>query len=139
LLRILIADDDPINQHLAYTILTNRGHEAIVVSDGKEAVTAAADSEFDLILMDVQMPEMSGFEATASIRESERNQGKRTPIVALTAGAMKGDAERCLAADMDYYVSKPFKRIELLHAVERLEMPHRKMPHHREHGRAVPV
>ena len=119
-LRVLVAEDNPINQHVALTFLKKRGHNVTVVSDGKKAVEAVAAERFDVILMDVQMPEMDGLEATACIRimEAESKDGRRTPIVALTAHAMKGDAERCLNAGMDFYLAKPFHRADFLRAVE---------------------
>ena len=117
-LRILLAEDNPVNQHVAASFLSTRGHTVQVVADGLQAVAAAAQSEFDVILMDVQMPEMDGFEATARIRAHQQNTGRRIPIVALTARAMKGDEEKCLAGGMDSYISKPFARALLVSAVE---------------------
>ena len=112
-LRILLAEDNPVNQRLASRMLEKRGHRVIVTSNGREAVDALAKERVDLILMDVQMPEMDGFEATAAIREAEAAGGPRLPIVALTAHAMKGDRERCLAAGMDAYLAKPIRPEEL--------------------------
>jgi CheY-like chemotaxis protein len=94
---------------LVTRLLEKRGHQPTIAANGREAVDAAAKGEYDLILMDVQMPEMGGFEATAAIREHEAESGKRHPILALTAHAMKGDEERCLAAGMDGYLTKPLR------------------------------
>jgi PAS domain S-box-containing protein len=107
-LRVLLADDNVVNQTLVARMLEKRGHRVEVVSNGREAVAACAREAFDLVLMDVQMPEMDGFEATAAIRAREARTGRHTPIVALTAHAMKGDRERCEQAGMAY-VSKPLK------------------------------
>src|SRR5207249_7868844 len=101
-------------------MLERRGHRVTAVESGRAACTAEALERFDLVLMDVQMPEMDGLEAAAAIRERERSTGRHIPIVALTAHAMKGDRERCLAAGMDAYVSKPLRPDELLAAVDGL-------------------
>jgi PAS domain S-box-containing protein len=116
-LKLLLAEDNPVNQMLATRILEKLGHDVTVVGNGREAVSKAQASGFDLIIMDVQMPEMDGFEATAAIREWEKTTGKHIPIVAMTAHAMKGDRERCLAAGMDGYVSKPIRIGDLEEAV----------------------
>ncbi len=113
-LRILLAEDNVINRALAAAILEKRGHSLVHAATGREAVEAAAQENFDLIFMDVQMPEMDGLEATHRIRESEKATGCHTPIVAMTAHAMTGDRERCLAAGMDDYISKPLDKDELL-------------------------
>ena len=112
-LRILLAEDNAVNQRLASRMLEKRGHRVAVCCNGKEAVDSFANEVFDLILMDVQMPEMDGFEATAAIRKAEIRTGRHIPIVALTAHAMKGDRERCLAAGMDAYLAKPIRPEEL--------------------------
>jgi two-component system sensor histidine kinase/response regulator len=105
--RILVAEDNRVNQQLAKVLLERMGHSVALAADGTEAVAAFGREAFDLILMDVQMPEMNGFEATAAIREIEHHIGGRVPIVALTADAMTGDRETCLEAGMDRYVAKP--------------------------------
>jgi PAS domain S-box-containing protein len=117
-LRILLADDNVVNQRLALRLLERRGHRVTVVNNGKEAVTTLARDSFDAVLMDVQMPEMDGFEATAVLRAREQTTGRHTPVIAMTAHAMKGDRERCLAAGMDGYVSKPLRAEALYAAVE---------------------
>lgn len=117
-LRVLVAEDNAVNQRLVVHTLGRRGHQVEAASDGLAAVEAAAAREFDVIVMDVQMPQMDGFEATAAIRERERGEGGHIPIVAMTAHALSGDRERCIAAGMDAYVSKPLSAIELIGAVE---------------------
>lgn len=117
-LRILLAEDNAVNQHLAVSLLEKQGHVVVVASNGMEVLTALRDETYDLILMDMQMPGMGGIEATARIREGERQSGGYIPIIALTANAMKGDRERCLAAGMDGYVPKPLRKPELLLAIE---------------------
>jgi CheY-like chemotaxis protein/anti-sigma regulatory factor (Ser/Thr protein kinase) len=112
-LRLLLAEDNAVNQKLAVRMLEKRGHEVEVVSTGKEALAALTRHTFDLVLMDVQMPELDGFETTAVIRARERASGRHLPIIAMTAHAMKGDEERCLAAGMDGYVAKPMKADDL--------------------------
>jgi PAS domain S-box-containing protein len=131
-LRLLLADDNPVNQRLAVGLLEKRGHTVVVVDNGREALAALDRQSFDAILMDVQMPEMDGFEATAAIRERERTCGTRIPIVAMTAHAMRGDRERCLAAGMDAYVAKPVRAEELYAALGGVT------PHDRR-GRADPA
>jgi CheY-like chemotaxis protein/HPt (histidine-containing phosphotransfer) domain-containing protein len=127
-LRLLLAEDSPINQRLAVTVLEKRGHAVTVANNGREALAALGIGDpaaggpdgtrrFDVVLMDVQMPEMDGFEATARIREHERGTGGHIPIIAMTAYAMKGDRERCLAAGMDRYISKPIQAAQLLQAL----------------------
>jgi two-component system, sensor histidine kinase len=108
-LRILVAEDNPVNQRLIGRLLEKRGHQVVIAGNGREALQAVGKDEYDLVLMDVQMPEMGGFEATAAIRRQESDAGKRHPIIALTAHAMKGDEERCLAAGMDGYLTKPVR------------------------------
>jgi PAS domain S-box-containing protein len=119
-LRILLAEDNEINQALAVRLLQKRGHSVVVTGNGREALAALEHQPFDVILMDVQMPEMDGLAATAAIRAKEKTSGTHIPIVALTAHAMKGDRERCLAAGMDGYVSKPLRAAELCAELARL-------------------
>ena len=120
-LRVLVAEDNPVNQKLAQHLLERRGHTPILVGNGREAVETILHDRFDLVLMDLQMPEMDGFEATASIRARERAAGApRVAIIALTAHAMQGDRQRCLDADMDGYVAKPIKPVELFEVIDRV-------------------
>jgi PAS domain S-box-containing protein len=116
-LRILLAEDNPVNQKLAMTLLRKEGHQVELAGNGQEALAALKGQSFDLVLMDVQMPEMNGLEATAAIREKEKGTGRHLPILAMTAYAMKGDRERCMEAGMDGYVAKPIRRAELLEAI----------------------
>ena len=116
--RILLAEDGLVNQQVARELLEARGHRVLVVNSGREAVEAFERDFFDLILMDVQMPEMDGFEATAAIRKKEQTTGHHMHIVAMTAHAMKGDRERCLKAGMDAYLSKPIQSKTLYEMVE---------------------
>jgi two-component system, sensor histidine kinase and response regulator len=117
-LRILLAEDNRVNQAVAAALLTRDGHVVTIVENGAGAVSAAAMSRFDVILMDVQMPEMGGFEATAAIRARESLTGDRVRIIAMTAHAMRGDRERCLDAGMDDYVSKPVRPADLRRALK---------------------
>jgi CheY-like chemotaxis protein len=112
-LRILVAEDNAVNRQLVTALLDKRGHTVVTVVNGREAVSTVTEGGFDLILMDVQMPEMDGWEATATIRKAEAVTGDHVPIIALTAHAMKGDREACLAAGMDGYLSKPINSKEL--------------------------
>jgi signal transduction histidine kinase/ActR/RegA family two-component response regulator len=116
--RVLLVEDNPVNQLVAKAMLAGSGCEVLVASSGAQAIKVHATQELDLVLMDCQMPEMDGFAATAAIRAQEHS-GKRIPIVALTANAMEGDRERCIAAGMDDYLSKPFNRDQLLGTLER--------------------
>ncbi|MGD9720529.1 MAG: response regulator [Pirellulales bacterium] len=132
---ILLAEDNLVNQRVAQGALERRGHTVIAVNNGRDATDAMATQSFDLVLMDVQMPLMDGLEATRAIRAREAGQNRHTPIVALTAHAMKGDRERCLAAGMDAYVSKPIQPQELQQVVEQMiekaaagEIPVRPLP-----------
>jgi signal transduction histidine kinase/DNA-binding response OmpR family regulator len=112
-LRILLAEDNVVNQKVAVRLLEKAGHSVCVADNGRLAVEASGQEEFDLILMDVQMPDMEGLEATAVIREREKASGIHTPIVAMTAHAMKGDREKCIEAGMDDYMSKPISVVKL--------------------------
>ena len=124
-LKVLLAEDNSVNQLLAVRLLEKRGHRVTVAANGREALRALENEQFDLLLMDLQMPEMDGFEATATIRQKEAilqkeaRSGAHLPIVALTAHAMKGDREKCLAAGMDGYLSKPIRPQELDELLER--------------------
>ena len=117
-LRILLAEDNPVNRQLAIALLNRRGHIVTVAENGQEAVDHVERERFDLVLMDVQMPVMGGFEATRIIRERERASGGHIPIVALTARAMNGDRELCLAAGMDEYLAKPLRAADLYATVD---------------------
>ncbi len=132
LLNILLAEDNPVNQKLAIRLLERAGHHVTVAWNGREALRAwenAPTPEFDLLLMDIQMPEMDGMEATAAIREIEKKSGKHIPILAMTAHAMRGDKEKCLASGMDGYVSKPISPASLFAEIERcLATPDRRVP-----------
>jgi two-component system sensor histidine kinase/response regulator len=112
-LRILLVEDNPVNQRLASRLLEKRGHSVLVAGDGREALDALEKERFDLVFMDVQMPVMDGLEATAAIRRKESAGGIRLPIIALTAHAMKGDREKCLAGGIDGYLTKPIRPQEL--------------------------
>jgi PAS domain S-box-containing protein len=117
-LRVLLAEDGPINQKVAVELLERRGHTVEVATNGREALDALERATFDLVLMDVQMPQMDGFEATAAIRAGEQRTGEHLPIIAMTASAMKGDRERCLEAGMDEYIAKPIRAAALYELVE---------------------
>ena len=119
-LHILLAEDNEVNRKVAAVMLEKRGHSVVPAADGVEALAALDKELFDLVLMDVQMPRLDGFEATAAIRLKERETGAHVPIIALTASAMKGDRERCIEAGMDGYVSKPLSAADLYRAIEEL-------------------
>ena len=119
-LRVLVAEDNTVNQRLAVVMLGKRGHEVTVANNGMEALEALKSGGFDVVLMDVHMPLMGGFEATAAIRAREQETGEHIPIVALTALAMKGDREKCLEAGMDAYLTKPIRVTELFETLRRL-------------------
>jgi CheY-like chemotaxis protein/HPt (histidine-containing phosphotransfer) domain-containing protein len=119
-LNVLLVEDNDFNQKLAEELLATRGHKVTVAGTGIEALARLDSEAFDLILMDVEMPEMDGFEATRTIRKQERRCGKHTPIIAMTAHALKGDRERCMEAGMDDYVSKPIRSNLLFQAIERV-------------------
>jgi PAS domain S-box-containing protein len=112
-LRVLLAEDNLVNQKVVTRLLEKRGHRVMVAGNGREALDALGRENFDLVLMDVQMPEMDGFETTAVIREKEKSSGVHQPVVALTANAMKGDRAQCLSAGMDAYLTKPIRSDEL--------------------------
>jgi two-component system, sensor histidine kinase and response regulator len=118
-LNILLAEDNRVNQMVAVRMLEKMGHAVTVAANGKEALDAFAEKDFDLVLMDVQMPQMDGFEATSAIRQHETVSGKHLPIVAMTAHAMVGDRERCLEAGMDDYLAKPINQQDLKQALDR--------------------
>lgn len=118
-LRILVVDDNAINQNLAVLLVKKQGHSTVVANNGREALELVEKEVFDLVLMDVQMPEIDGVEATIRIRQKEMQKGAaRLPVIALTAHAMAGDRERCLAAGMDGYVTKPVRVKELFAAID---------------------
>jgi CheY-like chemotaxis protein/HPt (histidine-containing phosphotransfer) domain-containing protein len=122
-LRVLLAEDNTINQKLALRLLQRRGHQVTVATDGREVLQALDQARFDLILMDVQMPNMSGFECARAIRQVEKLSGTHIPIIAMTAHAMAGDRERCLEAGMDDYLSKPITPRALFDAIDRVRGP----------------
>ncbi len=122
---MLLAEDNFVNQTLARRLLENQGYSVTVAADGQAALSALEQDSFDIVLMDVQMPTMDGFEATAKIRERERASGRHVPIVAMTAHALKGDEEKCLAAGMDAYISKPIRREELYSIIDETLQPTR--------------
>ena len=117
--RLLVAEDNPVNQKLIVRLLEKLGHQADIAANGHEAVEAISQLDYSVVLMDCQMPEMDGFEATAEIRKRDEQDGIHTPVIAVTAHAMKGDRERCLAAGMDDYVSKPVRSEDLKAALDR--------------------
>ena len=119
-LRILVAEDNPVNQTVILRMLERMGHDPRVAPNGKEAVSLLAVDNFDVVFMDVQMPEMDGLTATRRIREAEKSTGTHIPIIAMTAHAMKGDKERCLEAGMDGYIAKPVSRREVHDTLQRL-------------------
>jgi CheY-like chemotaxis protein len=116
--RVLLVEDNVVNQRVAASLLTRRGHHVIVAADGREALAQLEHQSFEVVLMDLQMPVMSGIEATIAIRKRERVTGRHARIVAMTAHAMSSDRDRCLAAGMDGYLSKPIDAQKLFAAVE---------------------
>ncbi|MEO7998889.1 MAG: response regulator, partial [Gemmatimonadaceae bacterium] len=119
-LRVLVAEDNAVNRRVVESILKKRGHTVVLVENGLLAVEAVQNGTFDVVLMDVQMPDMDGHEATAAIRKFEKDSGQHVPIIALTAHAMTGDREECLAVGMDGYLSKPVHAVELFAAIGEL-------------------
>jgi CheY-like chemotaxis protein len=117
-LSVLVAEDNVVNQRVAVRILEKRGHSVVVATNGSNALAALGKQNFDVVLMDVQMPEVDGFQATAAIREREKITGKHLRIIAMTAHAMEGDREKCLAAGMDGYIPKPIQVAEMVNAIE---------------------
>jgi CheY-like chemotaxis protein/HPt (histidine-containing phosphotransfer) domain-containing protein len=122
-LRVLVAEDAPFNQQLIEHLLRRWGHEVRVAADGREALGALREGRFDLMLLDVHMPETDGFEVITELRRWERATGAHLPVIALTARSMKDDRERCLAAGMDDYLAKPFHADDLAAAVARVTTP----------------
>ena len=119
-LRLLLAEDNLVNQKLAGLILRKRGYQVTIVDNGRLALEALAREPFDLVLMDVQMPEMSGLEVVRALRVREAGVGHHMPVIAMTANAMKGDAENCLAAGMDDYIAKPMQAAGLYAVIDRV-------------------
>jgi CheY-like chemotaxis protein len=119
-LDILVAEDNPINQKIATAMLGKMGHRITLAANGVDTISQWTKAQFDLILMDVQMPEMDGLEATRRIRKIETTTGKHIPIIAVTANAMQGDREICLAAGMDDYIPKPIRPQLLVDTIQRL-------------------
>ena len=119
-LQLLLAEDNPVNQVTATTMLGKFGHTVVVANNGREAVDRISEQQFDIVFMDVQMPELDGMAATAEIRNSEQSTGRHLPIVAMTAHAMKGDRDKCIDAGMDDYISKPIRRKELSKVISRV-------------------
>ena len=119
-LNVLLTEDNPVNQLTATTMLKKLGHKVDVANNGLEALEKLAENDYDIVFMDVQMPEMDGMTATARIRDDEKETGKHIPIVAMTAHAMQGDREKCLDGGTDEYVSKPIRRKDLKAVIERV-------------------
>jgi CheY-like chemotaxis protein len=119
-LHILLAEDNRVNQLLAVRLIQQQGHSVSVANNGREALAMIANNRFDAVLMDVEMPEMDGFSAASAIRKQERATGEHLPIIAMTAHAMSGDKERCLAAGMDAYLSKPIQANQLFNVIDDL-------------------
>jgi PAS domain S-box-containing protein len=127
-LEVLLAEDNVVNQRLAVRLLEKQGHRVAVAGNGREALAVLEDRRFDVVLMDLEMPEVGGLEATAVLRERERGTGGHLPVIALTAHALKGDRERCLAAGMDGYVAKPLQTRELFEALDLVLAPAARPP-----------
>jgi len=122
-LKILLAEDSAVNQRLALAILERQGHEAVVVNNGRKALDALEQDDFDLVLMDVRMPEMDGLAATEEIRRHEFETDRRIPVIAMTAFAMKEDRKRCLEAGMDAYIAKPVDALALEEVIAACTIP----------------
>jgi CheY-like chemotaxis protein len=122
-LAVLLADDGRASQVVARRFLERRGHRVTLAVNGREALAEFERSRFDAILMDIDMPEMNGYEATRAIREAERGGGRRIPIIALTSNALQSDREACLAAGMDGHLAKPVQADVLCETLERFAMP----------------
>lgn len=123
ILKILVVEDNPVNQLVARRLLERHGFKAVIAEDGFKAIAAYGAESFDLVLMDIQLPQMDGYEVTRRIREMQQKSGRRVPIVAMTANAMKGDREKCLEAGMDDYVSKPVQPMKLFQVIENVCHP----------------
>ena len=121
-MRVLLAEDNPVNWMLTVRLLEKRGHSVALAGNGREALDLTEQRIFDVVLMDLEMPQMSGLEATAAIRKREQGTGTHLPIIAMTAHAMIGDRERCLAVGMDAYVSKPVRADELFAALDNVTL-----------------
>jgi CheY-like chemotaxis protein len=119
-LRVLLAEDNPVNQKFAVRVLSGAGHEVTVANNGRQAVDRWAAERFDVVLMDIQMPELDGLDATREIRAREAGSARKTPIIAMTANAMAGDREMCLSAGMDGYVTKPVRKDVLFAEMARI-------------------
>jgi two-component system, sensor histidine kinase and response regulator len=122
-LEILLVEDNPVNQQVAKRVLEKRGHRVQLAENGRKALSAVQQAKFDLVLMDIQMPQISGYEATAAIRRWEATEAKRIPIIAMTAHAMSGVRQQCLEAGMDGYVSKPLKIADLFKEIDSILEP----------------
>ena len=118
---MLVAEDNVVNQKLARAMLARLGHDCVLASDGREAIAEWGAGGYDVIFMDVQMPDLDGFDATREIRRLEAGSGSRVPIVAMTAHAMPGDRERCLVAGMDDYVTKPISLTEIARVLSAIQ------------------
>ncbi len=121
--RVLVAEDNPVNQLLMVRLLERNGHQVVVAGNGRAALAAISQQSFDVVLMDVQMPELDGLEATRQLRQGERASGKYLPVIAMTAHAMQGDREKCIAAGMTAYIAKPIRPEELFKAIEQVLAP----------------
>jgi len=121
--RILLAEDNPVNQKILLRLLERHGYTVVVASNGYKALAVLEQELFDLVLMDVQMPELDGLAVATLIRQREQQTGTHMPIIAMTAHAMDGDRERCVEAGMDGYISKPFRAVELFAAIEQFIAP----------------